>query len=255
MSMDLRAVILAAGRGSRMKADTDAKPKCLTELAGKALLDWQLEALRGAGIRDIGIVRGYLGHLLARPGVAAFENPRWAETNMVASLACAGRWLAEGDCIVSYADIVYPAAHVAALAAAPGEIAIAYDLDWLRLWRLRFADPLADAETFRIEADGRLVEIGARAASVEEIMGQYMGLLRFTPAGWRRAEAHVASLPAERRDKLDMTSLLRGLLAGGARIDTVPVRGQWLEVDNGRDLELYRGIVDANGGRLWPLPC
>ena len=65
----MKAVILAAGRGSRMGGRTEAKPKCLSVLAGKTLLDWQLEALRAAGIGDIGIVRGYLGETVARPGI------------------------------------------------------------------------------------------------------------------------------------------------------------------------------------------
>jgi len=251
----MKAVILAAGRGSRMAERTDAKPKCLSLLAGRTLLDWQLEALRAAGIGDIGIVRGYRGELLAPPGVALFDNPRWQQTNMVGSLACAAGWLAADDCIVSYADIVYPGASVRALAAAPGDLVVAYDLDWLRLWRRRFADPLADAETFRVDAAGRLTEIGARAASVAEIMGQYMGLLRFTPRGWQTAAAHLARLPAAERDRLDMTALLRGLLGAGVPIATLALQGQWLEVDSGSDLELYERIVAGQGGRLWPLQC
>ncbi len=249
----MRAVILAAGRGSRMEARTDATPKCLTPLAGRTLLDWQLEALREAGIRDIGIVRGYLGEQLARPGIALFENPRWMQTNMVASLLCASEWLAAGDCIVSYSDIVYPGATVRSLADAAGDIVVAYDLDWLQLWRRRFADPLSDAETFRVDAAGRLTEIGARAANVADIMGQYMGLLRFSPAGWRAVQTCVARLPQERRDRLDMTGLLRELLAAGVPVSTVAVRGQWLEVDSGADLELYERIVARQRGQLWPL--
>ena len=42
----MKAIILAAGRGSRMKNLTDEKPKCLIELHGKALLDWQIQAIK-----------------------------------------------------------------------------------------------------------------------------------------------------------------------------------------------------------------
>ncbi len=57
----MRGLILAAGRGSRMVAATADRPKGLVELGGTALLDWQLAALRGAGIQEIGLVRGYRG--------------------------------------------------------------------------------------------------------------------------------------------------------------------------------------------------
>ena len=60
----MKAIILAAGRGSRMKNLTDEKPKCLAKLRGKPLLEWQLTSLREAGIEDIAIVTGYKRELL-----------------------------------------------------------------------------------------------------------------------------------------------------------------------------------------------
>ena len=57
--MKASAIILAAGRGSRMKELTEEKPKCLVELAGKPLLHWQLSALRAAQHERILVVRGY----------------------------------------------------------------------------------------------------------------------------------------------------------------------------------------------------
>ena len=47
----MKAIILAAGRGSRLLSLTEDRPKCLVEAGGKPLLAWQIEALRGAGIQ------------------------------------------------------------------------------------------------------------------------------------------------------------------------------------------------------------
>ena len=52
-----RAIILAAGRGSRMKEHTEEKPKCLNILAKDTLLNWQLKSLRAAAINNIIIVK------------------------------------------------------------------------------------------------------------------------------------------------------------------------------------------------------
>ena len=60
----MKAIILAAGRGSRMKELTEEIPKCLLEVEDKALLDRQIESLRGAGIDEIAIVTGYKRELL-----------------------------------------------------------------------------------------------------------------------------------------------------------------------------------------------
>ena len=61
----MRGIILAAGRGSRMKHLTSERPKCMVKLQGKPLIEWQLEALRAAGIDDIAIVTGYRHELLS----------------------------------------------------------------------------------------------------------------------------------------------------------------------------------------------
>ncbi|MGH7836714.1 MAG: NTP transferase domain-containing protein, partial [Candidatus Binataceae bacterium] len=170
-----RAVILAAGRGSRMGHLGDERPKCLVELAGRKLIELQIAALRRGGVDEIGIVRGYLAQMIDFPGLRYFANERWAETNMVTSLAAAAPWLRSGAVVVSYADIFYRSELVAGLAAAAGELVIAYDRAWRRLWTRRFADPLSDAETFRIDAAGQLLEIGGKTSRLEDIEGQYMG--------------------------------------------------------------------------------
>ena len=148
----MRAIILAAGRGSRMGGLTCEQPKCLTPIAGRTLLDWQLAALRAAGIRDIALVRGYLAHCLQPADCTFFENPRWAETNMVTTLTCADEWLKQHDCLISYSDIVYHPDIITQLSANHSNLVISYDQEWLSLWKERFADPLEDAETFRLDA-------------------------------------------------------------------------------------------------------
>jgi L-glutamine-phosphate cytidylyltransferase len=240
----MRALILAAGRGSRMGSVGDDRPKCLVELDGRPLLDRQIAALRRGGADEIGIVRGYRADMLNFPGLRYFDNARWAQTNMVASLATAAAWLIEGPVIVSYADIFYRGELVRALADTAGDLVISFDRDWRRLWTRRFADPLADAETFRVDDRGTLLEIGGKTTNIEDIEGQYMGLLKFTPAAWSAIEALLAGLDAPTRDRLDMTSLLRRLLGvGSVSIRTCGTHGQWGEIDNPGDVALYQRML------------
>lgn len=60
----MKAMILAAGRGERMRPLTDKLPKPLLSVAGKPLIQYHLEALSAAGLRDIVINHAWLGHLL-----------------------------------------------------------------------------------------------------------------------------------------------------------------------------------------------
>jgi choline kinase len=190
------------------------------------------------------VVRGYRAEMIHRPGLFYFANEQWSETNMVMSLAAAAPWLSSGSVIVSYADIFYHSDLVRGLAAASGQLVISYGRAWRRLWTRRFADPLSDAETFRIDGAGQLLEIGGKTTRIEEIEGQYMGLLKFTPPAWRAVETLLGTLDAVTRNRLDMTGLLRRLLAGkNLPISTFATDGQWGEIDNPEDVALYRTMI------------
>lgn len=237
----MKAIILAAGRGSRMGDMTADQPKCLTKINGVTLLDRQLAALRDAGVDEIGIVTGYQRQALADRGLREFHNPDWAETNMVSSLACARSWLLEAPCIVSYSDIFYQAQAVRSLMDETSALALTYDPNWLSLWGARFSDPLSDAETFKLAPDGTLLEIGEKPQTVQEVQGQYMGLLRFTPEGWNALQAMRASLTVDACKRMHMTGALQRLIqTGGIPIRAIPYTGQWGEVDSQDDLAVYQ---------------
>lgn len=237
----MKAIILAAGRGSRMKGMTDDCPKCLVELRGKPLLAWQLAALQEAGIKDIAIVTGYKREMLANRALIEFHNPRWESTNMVSSLACAQEWLLRDPCIVSYSDIFYDASSVLSLMNSPADLAVTFDPNWLALWQKRFGDPLIDAETFRLNSDGSLAEIGNKPKSLTEVQGQYMGLLRFTPTGWNELARIRSGLSNEQRDKMHMTGTLQKVIESGrVAVTAIPYEKEWGEVDSPDDLAAYQ---------------
>ena len=143
--MEQIAIILAAGRGMRMGNVTDDKPKCLAKLGGKALISWQVEALKKAGITKVIGVGGYEFCKLQTYINIPFINRNWQNTNMVRSLMLAESYLNKYECIVSYSDIVYNESIVSRLLESRGNISITYDEHWLSLWSRRFEDPLVDA--------------------------------------------------------------------------------------------------------------
>jgi L-glutamine-phosphate cytidylyltransferase len=231
----MRAVILAAGRGRRMGRYTVDRPKCLVELRGRTLLDRQMSALREAGARDVAVVAGWRAELFHGTGLTVFVNDKWALTTMVESLAAADSWLRRGPVLVSYGDIVYSAATARTLAAAEHDLAVAYDPGWQALWERRFAAPLDDAETFRLDGRGLLAEIGGRPTSLAQVQGQYLGLLKFTPAAWALVRGLLRTEAGLRGT--DMTGLLRFLVCErGFAIGATPVSGPWCEFDHPSDL-------------------
>ena len=235
----MRAIILAAGRGRRMQELTADKPKCLLELKGKKLLEWQLESLRGAGIEEIAIVTGYKREKLKKYNLHEFCNKHWANTQMVSSLACADEWLQHSPCIVSYSDIFYDATAVTVLIEITADIAVTYDPTWRNLWSQRFDDPLIDAETFKLSENGTIAEIGRKPRHIGEIEGQYMGLLRLSPEGWDEMQRIRKNMSQESRDGVHMTHLLQLVIEAGRKsVFALPYRLKWGEIDHPHDLNI-----------------
>ena len=237
-----RAIILAAGRGSRMKEHTEEKPKCLNILAKDTLLNWQLKSLRAAAINNIIIVNGYKAHLISG-GFETITNNRWSATNMVASLFCAPS--SKEDTIISYSDIVYKSDHINALKESEGDIIITADLKWKELWELRFEDPLDDAETFK-STGNVLNHIGGKTNDISGIEAQYMGLIKLTEAGWNKMLKIYESFSKEIQDKLDMTTMINELLNRDIKVNIVFVEGGWCESDSYSDILIYEEQMKIN---------
>lgn len=249
--MNINGLILAAGRGSRMKDETTDKPKCMVKLAGKPLLHWQLDALRAGGVSNITVARGYLAKML-QGDFKTVNNPDWATSNMVSTFLCAYPAIKGSPCIVSYSDIVYHSEHIKKLSKTKADIAITYDTEWESLWKLRFKNPLDDAETF-IEQNGVLQSIGDKADSISEIKGQFMGLLYFSPLGLKTVYDFLESTPKTETDQLDMTALLRKMLTKKITIAAVPVSGKWCEADSMDDIKSYEQTLDyfQTNNKVW----
>lgn len=241
-----QAVILAAGRGRRLLKLTETHPKCLVKLAGKPIIEWQMEALKKAGITNIVIVGGYLSDILKNRELPLILNAEWSRTNMVESLYCAHHILCEKETIVCYGDIAYHSEIIEALLCAAGDIVITYDLWWQHLWQGRFCNPLEDAESFRI-FEGKVIEIGQVPQTIETIQGQFMGLLKFTSEGWATVSKKISSLAMAIRKKMEMTTLLQLLIESKFSVHGVPIKGRWCEVDRQEDLAYYEQKLQEGG--------
>ena len=243
----MKAIILAAGRGSRMEKGTESKPKCLTTLFGRTLLDHCIDSLKKAGYKlcDIGIVTGYKKEQVNIEGATYFHNDDWENTNVFVSLTMTRNWLANYPCVVVYSDIFYCPSVIDLLVQAKEDIAITYYTEFWKLWTMRFDDPLSDLETFILQG-GKLAEIGKKPKCKSQVMGQFMGILRFTPKGWEKVEESLEKPLPKPVSKLDMTTLLQHLLSLGCHIEAIPTSELWLECDNLNDVMLYEQHFNPN---------
>ncbi len=252
-----RMIVLAAGRGDRLGAATEGMPKCMVPLLGAPLFSWLMRRAREV-VQEVVVVRGYQGDRLpAEDGVVFVDNPDFATTNSAYSLWCARDWFGDGF-LMSYSDIVYNSTVLAAVAGSPAPIGVAVDRRWRSYWRRRFDDVLSDAETLRWGEAGTIRDIGGHAQRVEDIEGQYIGLLQFHGGG-------VSALREFLRDRamsdspgegirpiqtMCMTDVLQGLIDAGHLVHGVAIDGGWLEIDTLSDLELAHRLVRKQGDDL-----
>lgn len=250
----MKAIILAAGRGSRLGSLTDDRPKCLAELGGMTLIGRQLRTLGDAGITDIVIVTGYRSEMLALPGTRRVHNPDWEDTNMVESLFRAESEFGD-DMIVAYGDIVYEPRLLDELMGSPHPISVLVDRQWRAYWEFRFEDPLSDAESLRLDPEGRITDIGNEVDVIEDIEAQYLGLLRFRGTGVAALKKARAGLGRVRRPWMEarpvaqahMTDLLMELILTGAQVHALPIDGGWLEIDTVQDFDKAAAMIDGGG--------
>lgn len=257
-----RGIILAAGSGSRLMPLTADRPKGMVVLAGAPLLMRQISVLQENGISDLTIIGGYYEERLYCLGLPVISNSEFASTNMVESMMRA-RHLIDGkaDVIISYGDIVYETGVLKDLLQNNGEIVVSADIQWERLWQARMDDYSTDIESFRLNSNGGVAELGRKPRGPEDIEAQYIGLFKIGAA--------VQSRVIEIYDKLDrsaeydgkgfrnmyMTSFLQILIDEGIDVRPSLIKGGWLEIDSVQDQQCYEAMHnDGNLALLCDLP-
>jgi len=249
----MKAIILAAGEGKRLKPFAENMPKCLIELEGKSILDRQIEVIRRCGIDDVIVVKGYMANRINRKDVHYYFNKDYGTTNMVMTLWCAEKEL-KGEVVVSYGDIVYNEEVLRSLIDSAHDISVVVDVAWEKYWKMRFDDPLKDAEAFKMDRTGRIEIIGQRAERISDIEAGYIGLVKFRGGGMKAfRESFLNARNVSRNggkawgaprpfEKSYMTDMLQGLVNEGHDVYGVKVEGGWVEIDSPSDYDLAKKL-------------
>jgi choline kinase len=223
--MSMKAVIFAAGRGSRLGALTAGRPKCLLPLGSETVLSRQLRLLGEAGIHDIVLVVGYRAADIAAKvaglkGVALVLNTHHEGTGSISSLLAARAHYA-GDVLFLNADLVYERRMLEQLLAANRDIALAVS-------RMRARSPHVPVRlhNYRIADIGRHLSAAAADASfccAGLVRGA--GLPEFHRAIGRAAAAGLAG---------GWSRVFARMAADGVEVHAVDYGGPWWDINSVR---------------------
>jgi choline kinase len=229
-----RAIILAAGRGSRLRPYTDDRPKCLIEIDGRSLIDRQIESLAECGVSDVVAVIGYQADLVRRVvgnRIRYIENSRYGETNSLYSLWLAFEELRDGVLVLN-SDVL----------AAPllfGRLCHANVADAVLVDR----NQVCGVEEMRvIIRNGLVVDFGKRLPA-EHCDGENVGMVKFGVEGARLLQESLTRL-VKAGHANDWAPFAFRDVARTWPLHAIETDGHpWIEIDHAADLERARQIV------------
>lgn len=241
----MKAIIIAAGMGSRLEHHTVERPKCMVEVRGRSILSYQLESLAANGVTELHVVRGYLADRLVVPGATYYENTNFRQNNILHSLFHAEAAM-DGAFISTYSDIVYRPEVVKAVIDSPFDIALAVDRQWAAAYEGRHDHPVEQAELTEVDGE-RVLRVGKQVGP-ENAVGEFIGLARYTAEGARIMRETWDDVRAKLGDdepfqnaalfrKAYLTDLFLEIIARGYPVGAALIDGGWREIDTVEDLE------------------
>ena len=254
----MKAIILAAGQGTRLKKYTENLPKGMLSFMGKTIIERQIEMYHKCGIDKVIVVRGFAADKISYEGITYYTNEKYAETNMVESLMTA-RDEFDDDVIVSYSDILFEERLLREMMNRKNDFACAVDDAWKEYWQLRYGKVDFDTESLSIDLEDNITELGLEAPSLDQIDARYIGLLKFSKEGLKYivsvmedAYANFENKPWQQSGKTVrkayMTDLLNAIIESGKNVKAVRFEHGWIEFDTNED---YENAIDlGKNGKL-----
>ena len=248
------AVVLAASRGKGLESVTTDRPKVMLPIAGKPLLRWLIDGFKKENVNDITVVGGYRADAIDPAGIRLVVNDQYAQTDELASLACAIDKL-ESDTVISYGDLLFRSYVLRDLVESKADFAVVVDsssADSSNRTVRDFAYCSRGDDRGLFGTPVLLQRVVSRAdakpeATGQESHGRWIGMLNVSRRGLAKLKAVLAQLRARPDfDSLDMPALLNALIAAGSEIEVVYVHGHWRGVN---DLEDFRQAVDFAHGQ------
>jgi len=237
----MKAVILAAGQGTRIRSVHGEHPKCLIEVDDTTILDHQLDALSMAGINEVAIVVGYekeqiINHVMSRKSsgiqrIHFIENPSFALTNNIYSLWLALEWLRGDSFIVLNADVIFDAEILDVAVRSEAPISMIVDPSWRD-------------ETMKVIIHGdRVIEM-SKKISREQFSGTYIGITKFSKTMQKQFFEKMNTLISAGRVNDFFNIAVQELVDEGVHVGYTITDGlAWAEIDDPIDLSFAQQNV------------
>ena len=241
----MHAIILAAGRGSRLLPLTTDLPKCLLPIGNTTVLGMQLDTLFANGVKTATVITGFNAHMVeaeirarkSGPKVKTLFNPFFQVADNLASCWMARKSMKRDFLLINGDTLFTPELLQTILAAPKSDIAVTID-----------QKGYYDGDDMKVTLDGtRLTQIG-KTLPLTETHGESIGMLRFMNEGSKIFRGELNRLMRTRDGtKSWFLSAIHGLAQSGQHINTINIKGaDWSELDTPEDYEVCRQLFGSS---------
>ena len=242
----MEAIILAAGKGTRLNETTENLPKGMIEIFGKTLIERQIEIYNNCGINDITIVTGYKNEKIKYSNVDCIFNQNFDSTNINESLFCASKKFKD-SVIISYTDIIFEQQIIEQMLNFTGDIGIAVNLDWRKNYEDRKLHTLSEAENVLIENE-KITKIRKNISekTSKQKIGEFLGIMKLSKKGGEillekynklKNNHHGSFHTAKSLEQAYVTDMLQEIINSGYNVTPMITNGDWMEIDTQEDIK------------------
>jgi choline kinase len=233
----MKALILAAGMGKRLKPITDNIPKTLIKIEDKPILGHILTNIKKCGIRDVLIVTGYRDDLIQEYvgdgskwglNVNYCHNPSYDTTENIYSVQLASKELNKSEFILINADDLFSPFILWKLMEAPGDIVMAVD-----------NKVTVGSEEMKVYTDknGRITAV-SKQLDPSESYGEDIGMIKFSKKGGKAFFDTIKKIIRKRGHHFYFQEAINELSAKEYPVTYISVGNEpWIEVDDHFDLK------------------
>jgi L-glutamine-phosphate cytidylyltransferase len=243
----MKAIIIAAGIGARLKPFTDDQPKCMLELGGKPLIEHQTDILRSLGISDISIIKGYRQEKIdfSDSNFNYYLNENYRKNNILESLFCAEPEI-RGEVVILYSDIIFKMEVVKKLLESKEKISIVVDVNWKTNYVDRRDHPIEEAESVIFDDKGCVRKIG-KILDVDKslVSGEFIGMLKLCGEGadtlkrfYHESRKKYQGGPFQKAvtfSQAYLTDIIQELVDNSVEVSCVKICNGWKEIDTVED--------------------
>lgn len=239
----MQLIILASGRGSRLKSKTKNTPKTLVKVNRKPILDYMLNKFKL--FKQVLIVGGYKIEKLKQYEnniVKIVDNRNYINTNMVYSLFKAKNYI-KSDVIICYSDIIFSKKIFINMIKKKSSH-LPLNKNWLKNWkeRMRLDQIKNDAEDLVINKKN-IVNIGGKIKK-RLPKYQYMGIIRLRKNDYKKLYQYFKKINNE---KVDMTTFLcKAIKEKIIKLQFIVTGSFWTEIDSPADIKAAEKMLKKN---------